>query len=444
MKTWILLLVATLALAPATPWAQGPVATDPAETGPGGVRYIHAGRLLADPLAGMVERVKTLVVADGRIVEIRDGYVGPADSIDLREHFVLPGLIDSHVHLGHENGPDDKLLRTVRTSADLAVNGAMHARRTLLAGFTTVADLGADNAAIFAVRDGVAAGKIPGPRILAAGNVISPHGGEGDLFGYREDVIRALQRPNLCSGADDCTRVVRQQLQRGADLIKVVVTGAVLSDADAGLDQQFTGDELRAIVQTAHAHGRRVTGHAHGAAGIRAFLAAGGDAIEHGTYLDDEAIRLFRRTGAYLVPTLLAGDTVGRWARAEDSFLGPASRAKALAVGPAMLDMARRAHAAGVPIAFGTDSGVSPHGQNTREFSLLVQAGLSPAEAIITATVNAARHLGLEGRAGRLAPGHWADVIAVQGDPLADVSVLEDVRFVMKDGRIHLTPGEPR
>lgn len=398
---------------------------------------IHAGRLLADPATGKVQTRQTIVVEGGRIVEIRDGFAtGDGTVIDLSDRFVLPGLIDSHVHLTHENGPDDKLLRTVRSSADWAIEAAHFARITLQAGFTTVADLGADNEAIFAVRDGIAGGKIAGPRVLAAGNVISPHGGEGDLFGYRWDVIRTLQKPNLCSGADDCRRVVRQQIQRGANLIKIVATGAVLSDAEAGVDQQFTDAELRAIVETAHALGRRVTAHAHGALGINAFLRAGGDAIEHGTYLDAESVKLFKKGGAYLVPTLLAGDTVARWAADPNTFLRPASRAKAATVGPRMLDMARRAHKAGVKIAFGSDSSVSPHGQNARELGLLVAAGMTPLEAIQTATVNGADHLGLAKEVGAIAAGKSADIIAVDGEPLEDVTQLEHVRFVMKAGRV--------
>ena len=271
----------------------------------------------------------------------------------------------------------------------------------------------------------------------AISRVISPHGGEGDLFGYRWDVIRTLQRPNLCSGADDCRRVVRQQVQRGADLIKVVATGAVLSDADSGLDQQFTAAELAAIVETAHAHGRRVTAHAHGARGLNAFLRAGGDAIEHGTYLDAESVVLFRDGGGYLVPTLLAGETVTGWAADPHSHLGPASRGKAAEVGPRMIEATRRAHAAGVRIAFGTDSSVSAHGGNAREFLLLEEAGLTPLEAIRTATVNAADHLGLAGRAGVLTPGAFADIIAVEGDPLSDLTALGAVTFVMKDGAVH-------
>jgi imidazolonepropionase-like amidohydrolase len=275
---------------------------------------------------------------------------------------------------------------------------------------------------------------VQGPRIVASGNVISPPGGEGDVHGYRPDVMAVLARPNLCTGADECARVVRKHIQRGADIIKIVATGAVLSDAATGLDQQFTDAEMVSIVETAHALGRKVTAHAHSAAGINAALRAGVDAIEHGTFLDAESIRLFKSKGARLVPTLMAGDTVTGWANDPHSHLGARSREKAATVGPKMIDAARRAHQGGVVIAFGTDSSVSRHGDNAREFGLLVKAGLTPLEAIQTATTVGARHLGLEKEIGSLAPGKAADLIAVAGDPLKDVTELERVRFVMKAG----------
>jgi imidazolonepropionase-like amidohydrolase len=402
--------------------------------------FVLAGQLLAEPATGVVERDKTLVIRDGRIVAIRSGFAVGSESgvvVDLRHSFVLPGLIDSHTHLCHENGPDDKINRVTKTAADLAIDGAYFANLTLQAGFTTVADLGDENDAIFALRDGIAAGRVPGPRVLTSGNVISPHGGEGDVYGYRSDVIKVIQRPNLCSGADDCRRVVRQQIQRGADLIKIVATGAVLSDAAQGVDQQFTNEEMRAIVETAHALGRRVTAHAHGAGGINAALRAGVDSIEHGTFLDAESVKLFRSHGAYLVPTLLAGATVSQWGSDPHTFLSPAARAKALDVGPKMLAMGQRAHAAGIKVAFGTDASVAPHGTNAREFSLLVQAGFSPIEAIRAATVAGADHLGLSSEIGSLAPGKAADLIAVSIDPLQDITALEHVQFVMKGGVVY-------
>lgn len=232
-------------------------------------------------------------------------------------------------------------------------------------------------------------------------------------------------------------RAVRTQVRAGADVIKITATGGVLSNTAAGLAQQFTDAELAAIVEAGHRMGRRVTAHAHGVDGVNAFLRAGGDSIEHGTYLDDESIRLFRQTGAFLVPTLLAGDFVARVASSPNNFFTPAQTAKALEAGPKMLDMARRAHAGGVRIAFGTDSGVSAHGDNAQEFALLVRAGMTPLEAIRSATVVAAEHLGIASEAGRLAPGMPADLIAVGGDPLTDVTELERVRFVMRGGRVY-------
>ena len=352
-------------------------------------RFVQVGRLLADPASGRVLRDKTLVIRGNQVAEIRDGFVGEGEVVDLRSAFVLPGLIDSHVHLGSEQSPNSRLDRVTMSNADQAMVGARHARRTLNAGFTTVADLGGANEAIFALRDAVRRGDVPGPRIIAAGSSVSVHGGHGDANGYRDDILHVLSNESVCSGPEDCRRAVRTQVRAGADIIKITATGGVLSNTAAGLNQQFTEDELASIVEVAHRMGRQVTAHAHGADGVNAFLKAGGDSIEHGTYLDDESIRLFKANGAWLVPTLLAGDFVARVASGPDNFFTAAQSAKALEAGPKMLDMARRAHRGGVKIAFGTDSGVSAHGDNAQEFALLVRAGLTPLQAIQAATVNA-------------------------------------------------------
>ncbi|MDO1558800.1 amidohydrolase family protein [Brevundimonas sp. 2R-24] len=397
--------------------------------------YVQAGRLLADPTTGQVLENRTVVIENGRVVEIADGFVdGPGQVVDLRDRFVLPGLIDSHVHILGQSNPNQRLEAVTLTTSDQAMRGALYARRTLMAGFTTVANLGATPEAIFALRRGIAEGAVPGPRIIASGATITPHGGHGDTHGYRPEFTETLRSSGVCSGADDCRRAVREQVRGGADLIKITATGGVLSNTAAGLGQQFTAEELAAIVETAHAMGRRVTAHAHGADGIVGFAQAGGDSIEHGTYLDDQGIALMRRRNMWLVPTLMAGDFVAREAARPETYFTPPQRAKALEVGPRMIDMARRAHQAGVRIAFGTDSGVSAHGDNAQEFALLVQAGLTPLEAIQTATVNAAEHLGIESEAGALRPGMPADLIAVEGDPLRDVTVLERVGFVMRNG----------
>ncbi len=401
--------------------------------------FVQAGRVLIDPASGKVESQKTLVIQGGKVVRIADGYVSEPGGkiVDLKDSFVLPGLIDSHVHITSQQNPNARLEEVTQSSAEQAMVGARYAKKTLMAGFTTVADLGGDNEAVFALRKATAMGDVPGPRIVAAGSAISVHGGHGDVNGLREDVMHVLRPGSVCSGAADCARAVREQVWKGADVIKITATGGVLSNTAAGLAQQFAQDELQAIVESAHRMGRRVTAHAHGGDGIVSFMKAGGDSIEHGTYLDAEGIALMKKNGAYLVPTLMAGDFVYRVASGPNNFLTPAQSAKALEAGPKMLDMARRAHAAGVKIAFGTDTGVSAHGDNAGEFGLLVKAGLTPLEAIQAATVHAADHLQISSVAGSLTPGHAADLIAVEGDPLKDVEILKQVAFVMKDGTIY-------
>jgi imidazolonepropionase-like amidohydrolase len=401
---------------------------------------VQAGRLLADPAGGKVETARTLIVENGKIARVEDGYVseGCATVIDLKDSFVLPGLIDSHVHMTSENGPNQRIERFTKTRSDLALDGSWYALKTLKAGFTTVADLGSPNEAIFALRDAIKAGRVPGPRIIAAGSPISVHGGHGDPGnGMPEDLVHVYRPTSVCSGADDCRRAVREQVRAGADVIKITATGGVLSPTAAGLAQQFSNEELKAIVEAAHSMGRKVTAHAHGADGINAFLRAGGDSIEHGTYVDAESIKLFKAGGAWLVPTLMAGDFVVREANRPNTYLLPAQRDKALIAGPLMLDMTRRAYQGGVKIAFGTDTGVSAHGDNAGEFALMVKAGFSPIDAIRSATVWAAEHLGLSALVGTLKPGMQADLIAVKGDPTTDVTALTKVTFVMKGGVVY-------
>ncbi|GIL38940.1 metal-dependent hydrolase family protein [Roseiterribacter gracilis] len=403
--------------------------------------YVQAGRLLADPASGKVETSKTVVVTDGKIVEIKDGFqTAPngGETVNLQSAFVLPGLIDSHVHLLSEVAAAGRDMDTVRkTSADLVVDGTVFAGRVLRAGFTTVADLGDDPDGIYALRDGVAEGKIVGPRIIAAG-FVGAHGGHGDIHGFHPDILALLTPPTLCSGADECRRAVRKAVQRGAEMIKTASTGGVMSNTATGLSQQMTQDELNAVVETAHMLGRQVACHAHGADGINAALRAGVDSIEHGTYLDQDSLKLMKEKGTYLVPTLLAGDTVTQAAKNPD-WQTEAVRKKALQVGPNMVAAARRAREAGVKFAFGTDSAVSRHGINAKEFALLIKAGFTPLDAIRTATVWGAAHLRMSDEIGSLAPGKAADLIAVKEDPLKDITELERVTFVMKGGKTALT-----
>jgi imidazolonepropionase-like amidohydrolase len=409
------------------------------EAAPQVATIIHAGRLLADPATGRVLNEQSILVGrDGRILGVEAGYVTRegAAIVDQRNRFVLPGLIDSHVHLTGELSANQLLEEVQLTVSDQAMRGAENARKTLMAGFTTVADVGAANDAIFALRRAVNENRVPGPRIIASGAAVTPDGGHADANGFAPDIVDALRNPNACSGADACRRATRRQIQAGADVIKITATGGVLSNTAAGVGQQFSDEEFRAIVEAAHGMGRRVTAHAHGVDGINAALRAGVDSIEHGTYLDRESIRLLRQGDRYLVPTMMAGWWVGQLAE-QGGVLTPAQTEKARRVGPDLVRMVRMARAAGVRIAFGTDTGVSPHGMNAREFQLLVEAGFTPLQAIQFATINAADHLQLNGTTGRIAPGYAADIIAVDGDPLTDVAVLMSVRFVMARGTVH-------
>jgi imidazolonepropionase-like amidohydrolase len=406
--------------------------------------FVQVGRLLSDPSRGAIEARQTVIVRDGRIAEIRDGWVADPNGIvvDLKDRFVLPGLIDSHVHILDQAelqaGKAANLVKAVTlSSAAQALQGAMYGLRTLRAGFTTIADVGDEDEAIFALRDAIAKGEIPGPRILASGAVVTPPGGHGDIHGYRADVMRLLGNPAACSGADECRRAVRRQVQLGADFIKVIVTGGVLSDTAAGFGQQFSDGELAAIVETAHGLGRRVTAHAHGRDGVNAALRAGVDSIEHGTYLDAESIKLFKSRGAFLVPTLLPSEVVAQAASRPGSGFPPAMLAKIRTIAADPPAMMRRAREAGLKVAFGTDCGVTPHGDNAQELALMVNAGFTPLEAIATATVGAAEHLRLATEIGTLTVGKAADLIAVRGDPTRDIKLLQHVSFVMRDGVVH-------
>lgn len=410
---------------------------------------VHAGRLLAVPGTPATTE-QSIVAKDGVIVAVEKGYVRrgdldarPSDTVrihDLSEAFVLPGLIDGHVHLTLELDAGERLRTVTRSPADMAVFGARKAEISLMAGFTTVRDVGAwSSEAVFAIRDGIARGDIIGSRVLAAGETITITGGHGDgSQGYRDDLTPLLQSDGTCDGPDACRAAVREQIRRGADLIKFTATGGVLSEAADGLGQQFFDDEMAAIVDTAHSMGRKVTAHAHGKNGIDAALRAGVDSIEHGTFLDAATIRLFKKSGAYLAPTLAPFWFLGPAADDPTSALSEFQRAKVRAV----LDQAKiyvtAAHDAGVLIAFATDAGVYPHGLNAKEFSLLTEwAGMTPMEAIHTATVAGAANIGESDRLGTLEVGKLADLIAVTGDPLTNIEELETVDFVMKDGIVY-------
>jgi imidazolonepropionase-like amidohydrolase len=405
---------------------------------PGPVTVIHAGTLIAEPGKAPL-RNASIIVRDGKIEAVQPGFADlpGASVVDLRNSTVLPGLIDSHVHL---RGLDDRLQARLQENVldheDSAYIALINARKTLLAGFTTVRDLGGEPRLILSLRDAINSGNFAGPTIVGAGWGISVSGGHGDPRNLRNrDSSMAVAAPrNVCNGADDCRRAVREQISQGADVIKIAATGGVLSNVPGGLNQQMMDDEIRAVVATARTFDRKVAAHAHGVDGVNAALRGGVDSIEHGTFTNEETFRLYKQTGAYYVPTLLA--PAAALADGQRGALTPAQYEKARqAAGNAEKSFAE-AIRRGVKIAFGTDTGVSPHGRNAEEFALMVKNGMTPALAIRSATVDASELLGLASRVGTVAAGKDADIIAVTGDPTADIRLLENVGFVMKRGKV--------
>ncbi|WP_236554714.1 amidohydrolase family protein [Novosphingobium sp. 9U] len=428
-------VAAAIALALATPaLAQAPE--------PEKVVVIHAGTLLAEP--GKPPRGNSTVIIRGdKIAEIRDGFVDPpagAQLVDLRNAFVMPGLIDMHVHLWGIGGDPlkDRLTALNRDDADDMMYAVSNARTTLEAGFTTVRDLGGNARGMRALREGVERGDIEGPSIVNAGAAISVTGGHADpANGLGEIYAEAVHQHTVstCDGADDCRRAVREQVALGAQVIKYMSTGGVLSNVSGGLGRAMTDEEMKAIIDTAHGLGRKVATHSHAAAGTKAAIVAGVDTVEHGSFLDDEAIKLFKSHGTWLVPTMMA--PLAAVAQARAGMLPPAVIPKAEEAAAAAFASHQKAIAAGVKVAFGTDTGVSKHGDNAQEFALLVKAGMTPAEALKTATVNAAEALGQSATIGTLAAGKEADIIALSGSPLHDVTRMEKVDLVMRHGVVH-------
>jgi imidazolonepropionase-like amidohydrolase len=434
--------VAAIALfAPAGAQTAAPAAQAPQQP----ITVIHAGTLIDVP--GRAPKRNASVIVQGRkILEVREGFVDVpgAKVVDLRTATVMPGFIDMHVHMrGLDDRMQARLQAATRDYEDEAYTAQVNARRTLLAGFTTVRDLGNNPRLIFSLRDAINGGMFAGPTIVAAGQSVSVSGGHGDpRNGLNRDLyhVEAERVINTCNGPEDCRRAVRDQIGLGAEVIKVAATGGVLSNVAGGLNQQMLPDELSAVVQTAKSFGRKVAAHAHGVDGVNAALRAGVDSIEHGTFTNEETFRLYRQNGAYYVPTLMAPAaaladgrrgalTQAQYAKAEEAA-GNAERSFGNAIRQ------------GVKIAFGTDSGVSRHGDNAQEFALMVKNGMAPADAIKAATVNAADLLGRSSEIGTIEAGKDADIVAVAGDPLANIRLLENVGFVMKHGRVHKLAGE--
>ncbi len=401
---------------------------------------IHAGRLIDGESDSAVTEM-TVRVDGSQIEAIENGYVaaGPDDTvIDLKNHTVMPGLMDMHVHLTSQYTEDSRLNRFITNEADYAIDAVKYAKRTLEAGFTVVRNLGDAFNVTVALRKAIEDGDVAGPRVFSAGKSLATTGGHADPTNGWASYIAGDPGPRqgVVNGVDDVRKAVRQRYKDGADWIKITATGGVLSIAKSGENPQFTDEELVALVDTAADYDLRVAAHAHGTEGMKRAVIAGVASIEHGTFMDQEVMRLMKKNGTYYVPTMLAGAWVAEKSKIA-GFFPDLVRPKAAAIGPVIKSTFAKAYKAGVPIVFGTDSGVSAHGDNAREFALMVEGGMPPMEAIQSATSVAAKFLGIDDTHGTLRANKQADIVAVPGDPLDDIAAMERVSFVMKAGTIY-------
>ena len=399
---------------------------------------------LFDSRAGRILGAHTVIVRDGLVAEVRSGRVdvaGADRTWDLAGHTCSPGWTDLHVHLGDQSNPKSYEEEFRLDSVDFAFRSVGYARRTLMAGFTTVRDLGGDVAPH--LRDAINQGLIEGPRIWAAGKGIGTTGGHADpTNGYNATLSHLIGPPGPTEGVvnsvDDARQAVRQRYKEGSDVIKITATGGVLSYAKSGDAPQFTVDEVKAVVDTAKDYGYRVAAHAHGTEGMKRAVLGGVTSIEHGTYMTDEVMALMKQKGTWYVPTIYAGRFVADKAKI-DGYFPEVVRPKAARIGAQIQDTAARAYRAGVPIAFGTDQGVGPHGDNAREFLYMVEAGMPAAYALQAATIRAAEVLGVDDQ-GVIEAGKRADIVAVPGNPVEDINAVLKVDFVMKDGKVYRQP----
>lgn len=401
---------------------------------------IHAGTLI-DGISDTPRHQVTVVVNDDRIASVEAGYAAPAAGdrvIDLTKATVMPGFMDMHVHLDGQLSPTSYTEGFYLNPGDYALRSAYYAKKTLLAGFTTVRNVGDVGGSTLALRKAVAAGWVEGPRIYTAGIAIGTTGGHADGSSGLNAHLMADPALNVgvINGADEARKAVRQHYKEGCDLIKITATGGVLSLGSSGQNAQFTPEELTAIVQTAHEYGLKVAAHAHGTEGMKRAVVAGVDSIEHGTFMSDEVIALMKEHGTYYVPTISAGRFVAEKAKIPGYFPDVVVP-KARLIGPTIMATFQRAYTSGVKIAFGTDQAVAPHGENAKEFQYMVEAGMPPMKAIQSATIEAARLLGAEKTLGSVEAGKIADLVAAPGDPLADITTLQHVSFVMKAGVVY-------
>ena len=400
--------------------------------------YILCGKLV-DTKSGNINTEKTILVKENKIVAVMDGYVMPkaGNLIDLRDKVVMPGLIDFHVHIEQEFSARTRIEGYILNEADVAFNSVGFAKTTLLNGFTTVRDLGGTGVNI-SIRNAINNGKIPGPRVFTAGKALATTGGHADPTNgsSRRLIGDPGPKEGVVNSVEDAKKAVRQRYKNGADCIKITATGGVLSVAKSGDNPQFTIEEVKAICDTAKDYGMHVAAHAHGDEGMQRAIIGGVKTIEHGTYMSDETMELMKKHDAYLVPTITAGKEVEEKAKIK-GFYPDIVVPKALAVGPQIQGTFARAYKKGVGIAFGTDAGVFAHGNNGKEFAFMVEAGMPVIEAIQSATTTNAMLLKRENELGQIKKGFLADIIAVNDDPTKDISTMENVVFVMKDGVVY-------
>lgn len=401
--------------------------------------YIHCGKLI-DAISNLLQSDKTIIIEGNKIVEIKDGYAIPGSGdklIDLKSKTVMPGLMDMHVHLEGQTKRNAEAEKLMMEPQDIAFKSVNYANITLMAGFTTVRDLGGSRVNI-SLRNAINNGTTIGPRIYTAGKTIATTGGHGDPSNGLKREFGGDDGPmdGVVNGVDDCRKAVRQRYKDGSDLIKITATGGVLSQAKDGSGAQFTEEEIKAIVETARDYGFKVAAHAHGAEGMKRAIRGGVNSIEHGTFMDDECIELFKKYGTWLVPTIIAGKSTADSAKIP-GYYSAIVTPKALATGPKIQATFTKAYKAGVKIAFGTDAGVYMHGKNYLEFQYMTEGGMPAMETIKSATISAATLLGVENILGTIQKDKLADIIAVDGDPLLDILVMGKVVFVMKDGKVY-------